>query len=40
MEKLVAVHPEKASNSKFLGSLEISSHILSKDLKIPQTRIS
>lgn len=40
MEKLANVHPGKVLNNEFLVLLEISAYRLSKDLKIPQTRIS
>ena len=40
MEKLVNVHPGEILLYEFLEPLEISAYRLSKDLKIPQTRIS
>lgn len=40
MEKLANVHPGEVLNLEFLVPLEISAYRLSKDLKIPQTRIS
>lgn len=40
MEKLANVHPGEVLNFKFLEPLEITAYRLSKDLKIPQTRIS
>lgn len=40
MEKLANVHPGEVLNLEFLAPLEISAYRLSKDLKIPQTRIS
>jgi|SRR5690554_5449940 len=40
MEKLANVHPGEILNSEFLEPLEITAYKLSKDLKIPQTRIS
>ena len=40
MEKLANVHPGEILNHEFLGPLEITAYRLSKDLKIPQTRIS
>lgn len=40
MEKLANVHPEEILNYEFLEPLEITAYRLSKDLKIPQTRIS
>jgi len=40
MEKLANVHPGDILNYEFLEPLEISAYRLSKDLKIPQTRIS
>ena len=40
MEKLANVHPGEVLNLEFLEPLEISAYRLSKDLKIPQTRIS
>lgn len=40
MEKLTNVHPGEVLNLEFLEPLEISAYRLSKDLKIPQTRIS
>ncbi|TKS57194.1 HigA family addiction module antitoxin [Mesohalobacter halotolerans] len=40
MEKLSNVHPGEILLHEFLEPLEISAYRLSKDLKIPQTRIS
>ena len=40
MEKLANVHPGEILNLEFLEPLEITAYRLSKDLKIPQTRIS
>jgi addiction module HigA family antidote len=40
MEKLPNVHPGEVLNVEFLEPLKISAYRLSKDLKIPQTRIS
>ncbi|WP_154859511.1 HigA family addiction module antitoxin [Cyclobacterium xiamenense] len=40
MEKLANVHPGEILNVEFLEPLEITAYRLSKDLKIPQTRIS
>ena len=40
MEKLENIHPGEVLNFEFLQPLEISAYRLSKDLKIPQTRIS
>lgn len=40
MEKLANVHPGEVLNFEFLDPLEITAYRLSKDLKIPQTRIS
>jgi addiction module HigA family antidote len=40
MEKLANVHPGEILNFEFLGPLEITAYRLSKDLRIPQTRIS
>mgnify|MGYP003496176996 CR=1 FL=1 len=40
MEKLANIHPGEILYSEFLVPLEISAYRLSKDLKIPQTRIS
>ncbi|UZO82383.1 HigA family addiction module antitoxin [Aquimarina sp. ERC-38] len=40
MEKLANVHPGEILNLEFLKPLKISAYRLSKDLKIPQTRIS
>lgn len=40
MEKLANVHPGEILNYEFLEPLEITAYKLSKDLKIPQTRIS
>lgn len=40
MEKLANVHPGEVLNLEFLEPLNISAYRLSKDLKIPQTRIS
>jgi antitoxin HigA-1 len=40
MEKLKNIHPGEVLLEEFLIPLEISAYRLSKDLKIPQTRIS
>lgn len=40
MEKLSNVHPGEVLNEEFLKPLEISAYRLSKDILIPQTRIS
>jgi len=40
MKKLANIHPGEILNSEFLEPLEITAYRLSKDLKIPQTRIS
>ncbi|MBU2949190.1 HigA family addiction module antidote protein [Tamlana agarivorans] len=40
MKKLNNIHPGEILNFEFLEPLEISAYRLSKDLKIPQTRIS
>lgn len=40
MEKLKNIHPGEILQEEFLIPLEISAYRLSKDLKIPQTRIS
>jgi len=40
MKKLSNVHPGEILNYEFLEPLEITAYRLSKDLKIPQTRIS
>jgi len=40
MEKLANTHPGEILNFEFLEPLEITAYRLSKDLKIPQTRIS
>jgi addiction module HigA family antidote len=40
MEKLANVHPGEILSHEFLKPLEITAYRLSKDLKIPQTRIS
>ncbi|SCY07583.1 addiction module antidote protein, HigA family [Nonlabens sp. Hel1_33_55] len=40
MKKLANVHPGEILNFEFLEPLEITAYRLSKDLKIPQTRIS
>ena len=40
MEKLANVHPGEILHYEFLEPLEITAYRLSKDLKIPQTRIS
>lgn len=40
MEKLANVHPGEILSFEFLKPLEISAYRLSKDLKIPQTRVS
>ena len=40
MEKLANVHPGEILNFEFLEPLEITAYRLSKDLNIPQTRIS
>jgi len=40
MEKSPNIHPREILNFEFLTPLEITAYRLSKDLKIPQTRIS
>ncbi len=40
MEKLANIHPGEILLSEFLEPLEITAYRLSKDLKIPQTRVS
>ncbi|HLW14481.1 MAG TPA: HigA family addiction module antitoxin [Flavobacteriaceae bacterium] len=40
MEKLANIHPGEILNKEFLEPLEITAYRLSKDLNIPQTRIS
>ena len=40
MEKLANVHPGEILFYEFLEPLEITAYRISKDLKIPQTRIS
>ena len=40
MEKLANAHPGEILNLEFLEPLKITAYRLSKDLKIPQTRIS
>lgn len=40
MKKLANIHPGEILFHEFLEPLEISAYRLSKDLKIPQTRIS
>ena len=40
MEKLANIHPGEVLLAEFLEPLEITAYRLSKDLKIPQTRIS
>lgn len=40
MKKLENIHPGEVLNLEFLEPLEITAYRLSKDLKIPQTRIS
>ena len=40
MKKLKNIHPGEVLKEEFLGPLEISAYRLSKDLGIPQTRIS
>ncbi len=40
MEKLANVHPGEILYFEFLEPLKISAYRLSKDIKIPQTRIS
>ena len=40
MDKLTNVHPGEILNDEFLEPFEITAYRLSKDLKIPQTRIS
>ncbi len=40
MEKLNNIHPGEVLNEEFLKPLNISAYKLSKDLSIPQTRIS
>lgn len=39
MEKLANIHPGEILNYEFLKPFEITAYRLSKDLKIPQTRI-
>ena len=40
MEKLANIHPGEILNLEFIEPLEITAYRLSKDLNIPQTRIS
>ncbi len=40
MEKLANIHPGEILHQEFLEPLEITAYRLSKDLNIPQTRIS
>lgn len=40
MEKLNNIHPGEILNEEFMIPMEISAYKLSKDLEIPQTRIS
>jgi len=40
MEKLKNIHPGEVLSEEFLIPLDITAYRLSKDLKIPQTRIS
>ena len=40
MEKLANIHPREVLNLEFLEPLKITAYRLSKDLNIPQTRIS
>ncbi len=40
MEKLANIHPGEVLLEEFLTPMEISAYRLSKDLDIPQTRIS
>lgn len=40
MDKLANIHPGEILNEEFLMPLEVSAYKLSKDLEIPQTRIS
>ena len=40
MDKLSNIHPGEILNLEFLEPLEITAYRLSKDLNIPQTRIS
>lgn len=40
MDKLPNIHPGEILNEEFLIPMEISAYKLSKDLEIPQTRIS
>jgi addiction module HigA family antidote len=40
MEKLANVHPGEILNDEFLEPLDITAYRISKDLKVPQTRIS
>ena len=40
MDKLKNIHPGEILNEEFLIPMEISAYRLSKDLEIPQTRVS
>ncbi len=40
MEKLANIHPGEVLQEEFLVPMEITAYRLSKDLEIPQTRIS
>ena len=40
MEKLINIHPGEVLLEEFLVPMEVSAYRLSKDIEIPQTRIS
>ncbi len=40
MEKLANIHPGEVLSEEFLKPMEITAYRLSKDIRIPQTRIS
>ena len=40
MDKLMNIHPGEILNEEFLKQMEISAYRLSKELEIPQTRVS
>jgi len=40
MKKLKNIHPGEILQEEFLGPLELTAYKLSKDLSIPQTRVS
>jgi addiction module HigA family antidote len=40
MDKLINIHPGEILNEEFLMPMQISAYRLSKELEIPQTRVS